>query len=403
MKIVFMNNYYYLRGGSERVFFDEMEILKLHGHEIVSFSRHYEKNFNSNFVSFFPSFIEYENVSILRKITTGLKLIYSLEAKDKITKMINHFMPDIIHAHNIYGRLTSSVLDAAKDRDIPVVMTLHDYKLICPSYSMLLNGRSCERCKGGRFYNCLLTRCHKGSLSASAVYTIESYFNRLFKKYDHIKYFICPSRFLLIKHLESGLPEEKLIHISNFIRVEKYDPNYKHENYILYAGRLSKEKGIMTLLKAVNGLEVSLKIAGDGPMREEYETYAKGNQLLNVLFEGYKTGDELRELFRNAAFIVFPSECYENAPMTILEAFAYGKPVIGSNIGGIPEMVVEGETGLLFGPGNPDELREKILYLLSNPSLIEAMSRKAREKTETEFNAEIHYKRLMEIYKAAIS
>lgn len=402
MKVVFCNNFFYIRGGSERVFFDEIEILKSYGNEVVPFSRHFEKNLSSEHSQFFASSIDYENVSLTKKILASFKLIYSFECKKEFSELLNYFQPDLIHAHNIYGRLTTSIIDAAKDKKISVVMTLHDYKLICPSYLMLLNGMICEKCRGKRFYNCMLTKCHKESRISSLIYTIESYFNSMLKKYEYVRYFICPSMFSLKKHVESGTPEKKLVHIPNFINIENFESNFENDGYILFVGRLSKEKGVLTLLNAVKGLDVSLKIVGDGPMRKEYEDFAKENSINNVSFEGYKSGDELKNIFRNSAFVVFPSEWYENAPMTILEAFAYGKPVIGSEIGGIPEMVIEGKTGLLFKPCDYNELKEKIKYLLSHPSLITEMGKNARKKVEEEYGSEVHYRKLIEVYKKAL-
>lgn len=399
MKFIFADNFYYIRGGAERVFFDEMELLRARGHKIIPFSRHFEKNISSEYSKYFAPTIEYENVSLRKRISASFKLVYSLDCRNRFAEVIDIFNPDIFHAHNIYGRLTTSVLDAAKKRTVPVVMTLHDYKLICPSYLMLLNGEVCERCHGARFYYCTVTRCHKGNLLPSAIYTFETYFNRLLKKYDWVKYFICPSQFLLRKHAEAGIPDKKLVHIPNFIKTEFFKPDYSSGRYILFVGRLSKEKGLLTLLKAVKGLEVTVRIVGEGPMRDEFEVYTRENKMKNVVFEGYRTGKDFRALFRNTAFLVIPSEWYENAPMTVLEAFAYGKPVIGSDIGGIPEMVVEGETGLLFKPGDYQELREKIKYLLADPSMITGMGKKARSKVEKEYNEEIHYKRLMEVYE----
>lgn len=398
MKIIFANNYFYIRGGSERVFYDEANMLTSYGHEVAFFARHFHKNLASEYSKYFPSELEYENVPLLKRISASFKMVYSYECKDKFDSLLRIFNPDIIHAHNIYGRLTTSIIDAAKKRYIPVVMTLHDYKLICPSYLMLLDDRICELCKGKKFYYCVLKKCHKQSLVSSLIYTIESYYNNLLKKYDWIRYFICPSKFILKKHEEAGMPEEKLIHIPNFINLENFKPNYNHEEYILFAGRLSKEKGMLTLLKAAKEINVLVRIVGDGPLRDQLYNYVKENRINNVDFEGYKSGEEFKDLFRNALFLVFPSEWYENAPMTILEAFAYGKPVIGSNIGGIPEMIIENETGLLFNPGNYQELREKINFLLSHPSLIVQMGKNAREKVEKEYNAEIHYERLMGVY-----
>ena len=398
MKIVFANNYLYIRGGSERVFYDEANILMSYGHEVAFFSRHFHKNPLSEYSKFFASNLEYENVPIIKKVLASLKLVYSYECRNKFYDLLKFFNPDIIHAHNIYGRLTTSIVDAAKKRQIPVVMTLHDYKLICPSYLMLLDDRICERCKGKKFYYCAFKKCHKQSLTSSLIYAIESYHNSILKKYAWIKYFLCPSKFILRKHAEIGIPHEKLIHLSNFIKAESFEPNFNCGEYIIFIGRLSKEKGLLTLLKAAKEIDIPVRIVGEGPFRDKLDNYIKENKINNVFFEGYKSGEELKDLFRNALFLVFPSEWYENAPMTILEAFAYGKPVIGSNIGGIPEMVIENETGLLFNPGNYLELREKINFLLSNPSLITEMGKNAREKVEKEYYAKTHYERLMGVY-----
>ncbi|PKM78911.1 MAG: hypothetical protein CVU88_08535, partial [Firmicutes bacterium HGW-Firmicutes-13] len=296
MKIIFANNYYYLRGGSERVFFNEMAMLKAYGHEVVPFSRHFEKNIQSEYSRFFPSPIEYEDVSLAKKIVVSFKLIYSYECRNKLSELLNYFSPDLVHAHNIYGRLTTSIIDVAKKKSVPVVMTLHDYKLICPSYLMLLNEKVCERCTGRKFYNCVLTKCHKGSRSASFVYTFEAYFSSIFKKYAYISCFMCPSKLSLRKHAEAGIPEEKLVHIPNFISIEDFEPNYENKGYILYVGRLSREKGVLTLLKAVKGLDIPVRIVGDGPMRKEYEEFVRENSLNNVFFEGYKSGDGLKKL-----------------------------------------------------------------------------------------------------------
>jgi glycosyltransferase involved in cell wall biosynthesis len=403
MRVLLANNYYYIRGGAERVFFDEIHLLQNHGHEAIPFSRHHPQNLPTEYSVYFPRHFEYVNVPAYEKVIAALKLIYSFESLKKFKLFLNLIKPDLIHAHNIYGRLTTSIIDAAKSKNIPVVMTLHDYKLICPSYLMLARGKPCEKCKGGKFYNCVLTKCHKNSFMASLVYAIESYFDYVFRKNNYIKFLICPSEFSLKKHAEAGIPEEKLVHIPNFVNTNKIKPSYTLTDYILYVGRLSKEKGVLTLLKAIKGLDIKLKIVGDGPMRVEYEDFVKENNLKNVEFLGYKAGDELKEIFRNSKFIVIPSEWYENAPMTVVEAFAYGKPVIGANIGGIPEMVSEGETGLLFEPGNQDELREKIIYLLHNPSLIIKMGQKAREKAEREYSEDAHYQKLIEVYKKALS
>jgi len=403
MRIIFANNYYYQRGGSERVFFDEMDILTQHNHNVIPFSRVTKDHCYSKYQEYFTPFNEFENVSLLKKIQTSINIIYSRQSGNNFKYLINIVKPDIIHGHNIYGGLTTSIIDIAKIYSIPFVMTLHDYKLICPSYLKLSKGLICEKCNDRRYYNCVITRCHKNSLFPSAIYAAESYFTILFKKYNWVKYLICPSQFCMKKHFEGGIPINTLVHIPNFVRNEKYEPNHRIGDYILFVGRLSKEKGILTLLKAMKGINFPLVIVGDGIKRSEYEKYVQRENLKNIFFKGYRSGEELKTLFQQSNFLVFTSEWYENAPIVVLEAFACGKPVVGSNIGGTPEMVIDGQTGLLFEPGNPEDLREKIHLLINNPTKLVAMGKNARKKVEEEYNANLHYQRLLELYKKACS
>lgn len=403
MKLVFANNYFYLRGGSERVFFSEMELLSSRGHEIVPFCRQSGADGLSGGEGYFyfPADLRYEGVPLKARLFAAPRLVYSLDAKKKFLELLRDKRPNLIHAHNIYGRLTTSILDAARKKNTPVVMTLHDSKLICPSYLMLSGGRVCEACEGRKFHNCLVKKCHAKGFLPSVLYTLESYFNYFLGKYDWVRYFICPSRFIMAKHSEYGIPREKLVHIPNFIRISEYRPQFAPGNYILYMGRLSKEKGVMTLLKTARRMDVPFVIAGDGPSRAEYEDFIGKNNMKHVRLAGYKTGGQLKSLIRDAAFVVFPSECYENAPMAILETMACGKPVIGSDIGGVPEMVIENETGLLFKPGHYYHLEEKIEYLLARPSKISEMGRNARKLVEENYSEEGHYEKLLALYRAA--
>jgi glycosyltransferase involved in cell wall biosynthesis len=403
MKFLFVNNFYYLRGGSERVFYDEIAMLEQKGHQVAPYSRQFDKNLTSPYSAYFSSPISYENVSLLKKVTVAAKLIYSFENRRQAGQLMDDFKPDLIHCHNIYGRITTAILDAARVRNIPIVMTLHDYKLVCPAYLMLREGCVCDQCGGKAFYHCATKSCHKGSLIPSFVYTAEAYMSRILSKYDNVRYYLCPSQFLLEKHAQAGIPRERLVYLPNFLHMEKFTPDYRPGEYILYAGRLSHEKGVTTLLKAMCGLNLPLKIVGDGPLRQELESLARNEGLNHVEFLGYRSGEDLKALFAGAAFLAFPSEWYENAPMTILEAFASGKPVIGSRIGGTPEMVREGKTGLLFEPGDVEDLRRAINQLFSDKSLIIQMGRTARKQVEKENCAESHYQQLSKIYSRARS
>jgi glycosyltransferase involved in cell wall biosynthesis len=405
LKILFLNNYNYLRGGSERVFFEEMRMLEAAGHEAAVFSRVHELNVSSVFSDYFPPAIHTERLEISTKAFCTVKeLIYSNKARSCLRKVISEYKPDIAHAHNIYGRLSASVLDELRDHGIPTVMTLHDFKLLCPSYLMLNKGAICEQCKGGNYHRAVVNKCLKGSYIASAVYALESWLNHILKKYDSVRYFISPSGFLRDKCIEFGWPADKIIHVPNFVDTQTIYPSEKPGRYLLYLGRLSREKGVGTLLAALGGLgtDTPLVVVGDGPERANLESSASERNL-NVKFTGYQSGPALTEAMAQAQAVVMPSEWYENAPLSLLEAFAYGKPVIGARIGGIPEMIDDGVNGFLFDSGNANDLKDKIatFFALPEKKLIE-MGRASRAKVEEQYSAEIHYTYLMRVYSAAL-
>ncbi|MFA5905018.1 MAG: glycosyltransferase family 4 protein [Desulfobacula sp.] len=406
MNILFLNNYNYLRGGSEQVYFGEMSMMKAHGHEVGAFARRTPVDFPSELAGFFPEDMKTDSLSLgFGAFRTLREIIYSTESKKCLGQLLGEMTPDVVHAHNIYGRLTTSTLDLLNSRNIPIVMTLHDYKLICPSYKLMCNGRVCEACKGKKFFSAIWNKCHKNSRIASAVYAFESWFNDFFKKYEkNVDFFIAPSRFLKSKLFEFGIPDEKIVYIPNYIPVQNLIPTYTSENYLVYIGRLSAEKGISTLIRAFRSLKeghTRLMVVGDGPMREPLEALAGDDG--RIQFTGFLSGRELADITRNARAVVVPSEWYENAPISILEAFAFGKPVIGGRIGGIPEMVEDGRNGLLFESGNADDLFDKLNLFLSYSSKgIMEMGQAARKKAEAEYNPELHYEKLIEVYQKAI-
>ncbi|MBF0234627.1 MAG: glycosyltransferase family 4 protein [Desulfamplus sp.] len=406
MKILFLNNYHYLRGGSEQVYFNEMGLLRSYGHEVDSFARKSEKDNFANYAHLFPYDIVTAQIRPkINAVITLKEILYSSSAKKQLKKLIKYFTPDVVHAHNIYYRLTTSVLDLLREEGIPMVMTLHDYKLICPNYMLMYDNRICEDCKGGKFYNAILNRCYKNSMAASIVYSFESWFNDFFQKYkSNIDYFIAPSQFIQQKMIDFDWPEKNIEYIPNYVQLDKFIPHYESENYFLYIGRLSPEKGIYTLLNAfikIKSKNIKLKIVGDGPERKELERFS--NQDLRIEFTGYLKGKELAEITKSAKAIVLPSEWYENAPISILEAFAYGKPVIGSKIGGIPEMIIEGVNGLLFESGNVEDLTSTIdRFLNLSNSTVTKMGKSARQTVQEKYNPIIHYNSLISLYRKAI-
>ncbi len=406
MRIIFLNNYYYIRGGSERVFFGEMDMMKRHDHAVAGFARKHSLDLPSEYGRFFPPDIMTDKISLSWEAVRTIKeIIYSISAKDGLDKLIDEFKPDIAHVHNMYGRLTTSVLDLLSEKEIPTVMTLHDYKLVCPSYKLMFNNRICEDCKGAQYYKAVKNRCHKGSYLASVAIAMESYFNEWLKKYKKsIKYYISPSCFLKKKLIDFGWPENKIKFVKNFLDLSEFDPNYTHGKHFLYLGRLSEEKGIATLIQAFSKLQnrqAELLVVGDGPIRKELEYDARNNH--RIRFAGYLSGRSLLEAIRNSLAVVVPSEWYENAPISILEAMAYGKPVIGATVGGIPEMIEDGVNGFLFESGNCSALRVVLDRLAGmDATEIENMGRAARKKAERENSTESHYQNLIEIYQEVL-
>lgn len=355
---------------------------------------------------YFVSYIDYYKPGGVKKqLRMAVNMLYSSEAKRNIEKLIQTEKPDIVHLNNFAHQISPSILHVFKKYNIPAVMTMRDYKLICPTYTMVLHGKLCERCKNGRYYHCLINRCSKNSFLKSLLNTMEMYLHHdIMHIYDLIDVYISPSKFLKSKCEEMGF-HGKIVYLPNFVKIEDYDTEYNsQESSIVYFGRLSEEKGLFTLIEAIKDIPgVTLKIIGEGPLRNSLEFRAKSLELKNVKFLGYKTGQELKDEVKKSMFVVVPSEWYENNPRSVIEGFAMGKPVIGARIGGIPELVQDNETGLLFEPGSPYELCSKIEYLVNNPGKIIEMGRNARLFVEKELQAERHYRELMNIYNQALN
>ena len=289
-----------------------------------------------------------------------------------------------------------------------MVWTLHDYKEICPNTSFYHGQTICEDCKDKKYINVIWNKCKKGSLPASIMTYLEAKIDDCLGFDRYIDRYISPSRFLRDKFIEYGYESDIVVRVPNFIEVDSFAPHYDHEDYILFIGRLEREKGLATLIKgfarATGAVEsLSLKIAGTGTMEEELKDLIARMKLSKVALLGFKQGKELKDLTKNAKAIVVPSECYENYPFSCLEAMAYGKPVIASRIGGIPEQVEDGVTGFLFEPFNYEQLADKITKLdrLSKNRIAE-MGQKARGKVEINNNPQTYLKAILHIYKALL-
>ncbi|MCF6149528.1 MAG: glycosyltransferase family 4 protein [Candidatus Kuenenia sp.] len=403
MKVLLANKFFYPKGGDAIAFFSTADILKRNGHEVSFFSMLSPNNIDSPDSRYFVSHVNMEGGGLGNSIKTAGKILYSFEAKSKISELISKQHPDIAHLHNICHQISPSIIDVLKKHNIPVVMTMHDYKLTCAAYTLLANGRVCEDCSGGKYYKAYRNKCIKGSRLKSTVNVAEMYLHhKILHIYDKVDLFISPSRFLIEKTKEMGF-SGKFTHLPNFVNANQFEPSYNDSNRtIVYFGRLIQEKGIMVLIDAVKDIDLQLKIIGDGPQRKELEEKVLREGMSNIEFLGYKTKNDLQSEIRNGLFTVLPSEWYENNPFSIIESFALGKPVIGAKIGGIPELIKEGENGLLFEPGDSINLRERIEFLLSDHSLCHKMGSNARKFVEEELNPEKHYQSLLNIYQSLV-
>ena len=405
MKILLINKFLYPKGGAPKSTLATGELLHKKGHQVSFWGMSHPDNPDYPHKNLFVNYVDLVNGGGLGKqLKTALNVLYSFEAKNKIRKLIEADRPDIVHLNNFAHQISPSILDVFHDFNIPTVMTMHDYKLVCPAYTMLNKDQVCEKCKGGKFHHCFINECTHDSRVKSFVNMLEMYLHhKILHIYDKIDVFISPSIFLRDKLKEMGF-KHKIEYLPNFIHLDSFQPQYKwNDNCIVYFGRLSNEKGLFTLMEAVKDINVKLKIIGDGPIRAQLENKAATGKISNVVFTGYRKGQDLKRDIQNATATITPSQWYENNPRTIIESFALGKPVIGSRIGGIPELVKDGKTGYTFAPGNSRDLRNKIKSLLDSPDKIEQMGRNARVLVEKKYNTELHYKRLIKIYNDAIA
>lgn len=400
-KLLSINSYYYRRGGAEVVFLEQNRLLQDIGWQIIPFAMQHPKNFRSEWESYFVDEIEFGgNYSLGQKILMASKVIHSFEARRKISELIEVTQPSVAHAHNVYHHLSPSIFSALKAHKIPTVMTLHDLKLACPAYKMLTHDGICERCKTGAIWNVVQHRCIKDSLILSSVILMETALQRLLGSYaNNIDRFVVPSRFYLEKMVEWGWPRERFAYIPNFVDLDHLQPRGEPGEAFVYFGRLGPEKGLGTFVRAIASAGAAGWIVGTGPEEERLRHLVKETGA-NVEFLGYRTGESLFDIIRNSKAVVLPSEWYENGPMSIMEAYALERPVIGANIGGIPELICENETGALFSSGNVDALAECLRRFtnMSKASVL-AMGKAGRNWMRQDFTDIRYRERILALYK----
>lgn len=399
MRVLFANKFFFPKGGSEVVMFQERDYLLSIGVEVVDFSMTDPRNAPSRQSDFFTSNRQYAGTQRLSsRLKSALTIVHSREATKKIDHLIRLTKPDLVHCHSIYHQLTPSIIGAAKRHKMPVVLTLHDYKPVCPVYTRLRNGIPCSLCLDGGFGAVVKHRCAGGSLGKSVLLYGEAVLQKLLQNYERVDRFLAPSRFMLDSVLHR-FDSDRVSLLYNGVDVDARPRNHLEEGYVLYFGRLSGEKGIDTLLQAqrLHGASWDVRIAGTGPIEE-----ALRQRYPTATFLGHLTGEQLREALRRASIVVVPSQWYENCPMSVLEAMACAKPVVGSRIGGIPELIIDNETGLLFESGDTKQLAAHINLLLGDSRLRRTMGEAAHHRAKIEFSLRKHCQTLINVYESLL-
>lgn len=398
MKVLLVNKFHWLNGGSEKYYFELGKLLKEHGHEVAYFSMENEKNIKIGDKEYFVEKIDLNTSSKLK----ALDVIYSKVNYKKMLEAINDFKPDVVHLNNFQRQLSASIVKACNDKKVPVVFTAHDLQAICPGITMMDNEKNvCEQCMHGKYMNCVKKKCNKGSTLKSIIGAIEGYYYRNKKIYiKKIDYIITPSEFYKTKLIEDGIPENKIKTLHNFVELQDYDLQTTDEGYALYFGRLSVEKGIINLINAFSKLEKgTLYIAGEGPEKEQIEKIIKEKKLekrVNLL--GFLNPTQMKDTIRKAKFIVVPSIWYENCPYSVMETLAIGKPVVGANIAGIPELVKNEQSGLTYKYDDVNDLSSKMKLLFDNDKLVKQYGENAKRQAQEEYGKEKYYEKIINIY-----
>ena len=408
MKILLVNKFHYIKGGSETYYFGLGELLEKSGHDVIYFSMKDDKNKPCPQEKYFVENVDFNApMGKFKLMKTALKMLYSREAKKKFKKLILDEKPDIIHLNIFQSQLTASIVDVAHKYRIPIVYTAHDLKSVCPNYQMLNHGEVCEKCLHGKYINCFKTSCMKDSRLKSLLATMEADVYKRRKTYRKMDLIITPSEFYKRKIDEAKIADCPVIHMTNFLpQGTQYSAVSKVGDYILYFGRLSREKGIITLVEAYSrsNCDLPLYIVGTGPVKEEVEGKIKELSMVDkIKLLGFKSGRELKDIVAASRCVVLPSEWYENGPYSIMEAMAAGKPVIVSNLGGLPELVDDGVTGYIVPAKDAEKLAEAIKKMCDMPSKdLLAMGQAATQKAKSMFDAQKYAREVIEKYKEMI-
>lgn len=389
MRVLLANKFYYRRGGDCIYTLNLEQLLRKHGHEVAVFAMDYPENIDTPWSRYFPREVKFRPG--MGMLETFIRPFGWGEVRKKFTALLDDFKPDVVHLNNIHTQLSPVIAEIAHLRGLKVVWTLHDYKLLCPRYDCLCNGKKvCEECFTDK-QKVLEHKCMKNSRLASIIAYKEATTWTRERLEDCTDVFICPSQFMADKMVQGGFSKNKMQTLCNFIDLSKCQRNdYSKDDYYCFIGRLSHEKGAATLIEAASRLPYRLVVIGDGPLREELEQKAARN----IEFVGFKRWDEIKVIVGKARFSVIPSEWYENNPLSVIEAQCLGTPVLGARIGGIPELI-SSETGMTFESRNTNDLTTKIKAMWNAQFDYTVIA----ESSQKRYNAENYYNKIIKIYE----
>ena len=403
MRILFANKYNHLRSGTERYMFNLKRLLESRGHSVELFCMDHPQNEPAPYGEYFVPNVDFHRIRPTEIGRLFRRVLWDKTAALRIGQVLDLFSPDVVHLFNIYHHISPSILPPVKKRSIPLVQTVNDYKLVCPNYLLFTNGRPCLRCRNGRYANAVRYRCLHGSLSWSMLAALEMLLHRIMAVYQrHVSMFLVPSRFVLAKLHEIGVNPNQTKHLPYCVPVGHAvaaAPSGKNQGYILYFGRLSREKGLATLVGAMSRLpDLELRIAGDGPLRSHLEQQIRTIGLTNVRLLGHCRGEDLHRLVAGAQLSVLPSEWYEVFGQSVVESLLLSRPVVASRIGGIPEVMEDGEHGLLVPPSDAWALADAMQWLASHAAVADEMGREGQKAALARFSPERHYEELAPLY-----
>lgn len=406
MRILHVNKFLYRRGGAEGYMLDLADLQRQQGHQVEFFGmRHVADDQPARFGQHFPAQVDLEPAPdrAADRLRAAARMMWSSSSRRGMAAVVEDFRPDVVHCHNIYHQLSPSVLSPLRRAGVPCVMTLHDYKLACPSYQLLDHGSLCQACVTGGTWQAVRRRCKDDSLSASTLLAFESAVHRRLRSYDAVDVFVSPSQFLAGVIRRAGVYPDRVQVVNHFADVATTPIKDRPGGNLVFAGRLSREKGVDVLIEALALMRrpTALDVAGDGPVRRELEELAETRAPGRVRFHGRLAKPALQQLVRSSVASVVPSRWHENQPMTVLESFGAGVPVVSTDLGGLPELVRDGTDGLLVPAEQPAALAAALDALVLDPDHALAMGAAARTRVLTDFSTAGHLRAIDAAYEAA--